>query len=61
MRRLLCVVVFGVLFTATVIDIVAAAVHSGAVKGHFYRPAPTAITIAVPSSMKSFPAELLPQ
>jgi len=61
MRKVLCVVIFGVLFTASVVDIVAAAVHSGAMKGHFYRATPTAITVALPTSMKSFPTELLPQ
>jgi len=61
MRKVLCVVVFGVLFTASVVDIVGAAVHSGAAKSHFYRATPTAITIAMPASMKSFPTELLPQ
>jgi len=62
MRKVVCVVVIGVLFTAAgVIDIVAAAVKSGAANSHFYRATPTALTIAVPPSMKSFPAELLPQ
>jgi len=61
MRKALCAVVVGVLFTACVVDIVAAAVKSGAAKSHFYRTTPTALTIAVPASMKSFPAELLPQ
>ena len=61
MRKALCAVVVGVLFTACVVDIVAAAVKSGAAKSHFYRATPTAITIAVPASMKSFPTEVLPQ
>jgi len=61
MRKLLCVVVFGVLFAACVVDIVAAAVKSGATKSTFYRATPTAITVALPASMKGFPTELLPQ
>ena len=60
MRRLLCVVVISVLFTASIVDIVAA-VKSGAAKSTFYRATPTAITVAMPASMKSFPIELLPQ
>jgi hypothetical protein len=61
MRKVVCVVVVGVLFTASVVDIVAAAVKTGAAKNHFYRAAPSAVTIAVPASMKSFPIEVLPQ
>ena len=61
MRRVLCVVVIGVLFTASVADIVAATVKSGVAKSAFYRATPTAVTVAVPASMKSFPTELLPQ
>jgi hypothetical protein len=61
MRKLLCAVAVGILFTGCVVDLVAAAVMSGAAKSHFYRATPTAITIAVPASMKSFPTEVLPQ
>ena len=61
MRRLVCVVVIGLLFTASVVDIVAAAVKSGAARSVLYRATPTALTIAVPASMKNFPTEVLPQ
>ena len=61
MRKVLYAVIIAVLFTACVVDIVAAAVKSGAAKSHFYRATPTTLTIAVPASMKSFPAELVPQ
>ena len=61
MRRVLCVVIIGVLFTACVVDIVAAAAKSSVAKSAYYRATPTAVTIAVPAGMKSFPTELLPQ
>jgi hypothetical protein len=41
-----CVVVVGVLFTGSVVDIVGAAVKTGAVKSHFYRAAPNAVGVA---------------
>jgi len=40
---------------------IAAAIKSGAGRSVFYRATPTALTIAVPASMKNFPTEVLPQ
>ena len=48
--------------TATVVDVVAAGLKTVAAGERFYSAAPAkGIRIAVPSSMSSFPNELLPQ
>jgi hypothetical protein len=49
------------LLTVTVAEVIAAGVNTVAPRNHFYRAAPAGIAIAVPSSMKSFPTEVLPQ
>ena len=60
MRQMLYIVV--PLLTGLVIDIVAAGVTTVVTKNHFYWAAPASgVGIAVPSGMKNFPAELLPQ
>ena len=62
MRKGLCIAVVGVLLIAAMIDVVAAGVKTSVVRSHFYAAAsPSGVAIAVPASMKSFPAELLPQ
>ena len=62
MRKGLCIAVVGVLLIAAMIDVVAAGVKTSGVRSHFYAAAsPSGVAIAVPASMKSFPAELLPQ
>jgi len=59
MRQALSMIVVVALITATVIDIVAA---KSAARGHSYYAAPAAgIHVAVPSDMKGFPTDLLPQ
>jgi len=48
--------------TATVVDVVAAGVKTVAAGERFYSAAPArGIRVAVPSSMSSFPNELLPR
>jgi hypothetical protein len=48
--------------TATVVDVVAAGLKTVAAGERFYSAAPArGIRVAVPSSMSSFPNELLPQ
>jgi hypothetical protein len=45
-----------------IIDVVAAGVKTVGTKSHFYYAAPASgVGIAVPSGMKKFPVELLPQ
>jgi hypothetical protein len=62
MRQTLYIVVVAALLTGVVIDIVAAGVKTVVTKNHFYWAAPASgVGIAVPSGMKNFPAELLPQ
>jgi len=59
MRQALPIIVGVALITAAVVDIVAA---KTAGRSHVYYAAPApGIHVAVPSGMKSFPAELLPQ
>jgi hypothetical protein len=61
MRRALPIVIVAVLLTATVVDVVAAGIKTVAARRHFYYATPVGINVAVPSGMKSFPTELLPQ
>jgi hypothetical protein len=61
MRQALPIVIVAVLLIATVVDVVAAGVRTVAARNHFYYAAPAGITVAVPSGMKSFPTEVLPQ
>ena len=63
MRRALAIIIVAVLLTATatVVDVVAAGVKTVAARRHFYYATPVGINVAMPSSMKSFPTELLPQ
>jgi hypothetical protein len=62
MRRALPIIVAAVLLTAALVDVVAAGVK--AVSGRSRASYPAAggtITVSVPSGMKAFPSELLPQ
>ena len=62
MREILSIVVVATLLVAAVVDVVAAGVKTGVSKNHFYYASPVSgVGIAVPSTMKSFPTELLPQ
>jgi hypothetical protein len=61
MRQALPIVIVAVLLTATVVDVVAAGVKTVTAGRHFYYATPVGINVAMPSSMKSFPTELLPQ
>ena len=62
MREALALAVVAVLLIATVVDVVAAGVKTSMVRNHFYYASPASgVGIAVPSGMKSFPTELLPQ
>lgn len=61
MRKTLPIVIVAVLLTATVVDVVAAGVRTVTAGRHFYYAAPAGISVAVPSDMKGFPRELLPQ
>jgi len=62
MRQSLYIVVVAALLTAAIIDVVAAGVKTVGPKSHFYYAAPASgVGIAVPSGMKKFPMELLPQ
>lgn len=62
LRRALPIFVAAVLLTAILVDVVAAGVKAVTRGSRAYYPAPeTDITVAVPNSMKAFPAELLPQ
>ncbi|MGB6351004.1 MAG: hypothetical protein WBG10_13350 [Pseudolabrys sp.] len=62
MRQAVYLVVVATLLTATVVEVVAAGARTIDPKHHFYYAArANGISIAVPSGMKSFPTELLPQ
>lgn len=62
MRQALSIAVIVTLLTATVVDIVAAGVKTISATNRFHYATPaTGIIVAVPSSMKSFSADLLPQ
>jgi hypothetical protein len=62
MRKALFLAIVGTLLLAAMIEVVTAGVKTSVVRSHFYAAAPASgLGIAVPASMKSFPAELLPQ
>jgi len=62
MREALSITVVAVLLIATLVDVVAAGVKTSIVRNHFYYAAPASgVGMALPSGMKSFSAELLPQ
>lgn len=62
MREVLSIAVVATLLVAAIVDVVAAGAKTSVVRNHFYYAAPASgVGIAVPSSMKSFPIELLPQ
>ena len=61
MREILSIVVVATLLVAAVVDVVAAGARTGVSKNHFYYASPVSgVGIAVSSTMKSFPTELLP-
>jgi hypothetical protein len=62
MRQAVYLAVVATLLTATAVEVVAAGAKTVDARNHFYYAAPASgISIAVPSGMKSFPTELLPQ
>src|SRR5262245_44623369 len=62
MRQILSIAVVATLVIATLVDVVVAGVKTSTMKHHFYYAAPASgVGMAVPSSMKNFPIELLPQ
>jgi hypothetical protein len=62
MRQALSVAVVATLLIATVVEVIAAGGKTVLATNHFYYAAPASgISIAMPSGMKSFPTELLPQ
>ena len=69
MRKALFLAVLGILLLAAMVEVVAAGVKTSAVgnhfyvatvRNHFYAPA-APVAKVIPSSMKGFPTELLPQ
>lgn len=62
MRRALPIIVAAVLLTAALVDVVAAGVKAVSGRSRASYPASGGtITVSVPSGMKAFPSELLPQ
>jgi hypothetical protein len=62
MRKALSIAAVATLLIATIVEVVAAGGKTIAARIHFhYATAANGIRIAVPSGMKSFPTELLPQ
>jgi hypothetical protein len=62
MCRGLSLAVVVTLLTATIVEVVAAGGRTVLTRNHLYNATPASgISVAVPSSMKSFPTELLPQ
>ena len=62
MRQALSLAVVATLLIATVVEVVAAGGRTIMARNHLYYTAPASgISVAVPSGMKSFPTELLPQ
>ena len=62
MRQAVYLAVVGTLLTATIVEVVAAGAKTIDPRRHYYYAAPASgISIAVPSGMKAFPTELLPQ
>jgi hypothetical protein len=61
MRQALPIVIVAVLLAVTLVDVVAARLKTVPARSHSNYAAPVGISVAVPSGMKSFPTELLPQ
>ena len=62
MRQAVSIAVVATLLIATIVEVVAAGGKTlGAKNYSHYAPPASGIRIAVPSGMKSFPTELLPQ
>ena len=62
MRQTVLIAVVATLLIGTIVEVVAAGGKSVVARHRFYYAAPASgIGIAVPSSMKSFPTEVLPQ
>ncbi len=62
MRQALYLAVVATLLTATVVEVVAAGAKTIDPRHHsYYAASASGISVAVPSGMKSFPTELLPQ
>ncbi|MGB7657674.1 MAG: hypothetical protein WBL96_04965 [Pseudolabrys sp.] len=62
MRQTVLTAVVATLLIGTIVEVVAAGGKSVMARHHFYYAAPASgIGIAVPSGMKSFPTEVLPQ
>ena len=62
MRQAITIAVVSTLLIATVLDVVAAGVKTVTARSHLYYAIPSnSIAVAVPSTMKNFPTEMLPQ
>jgi hypothetical protein len=61
MRQAVYLAVVATLLTATVVEVVAAGAKTIDPRRHYYAAPANGISIAVPTGMKSFPTELLPQ
>lgn len=62
MRQALSLAVIIALLIGTIVEVVAAGGRTVVARNHLYYATPASgISIAVPSGMKSFPTELLPQ
>jgi hypothetical protein len=62
MRQAVSIAVVAILLIATIVEVVAAGGKTLGARNHsYYAPPASGIRIAVPSGMKSFPTELLPQ
>ena len=61
MRQTVLIAVVATLLIGTIIEVVAAGGKSVMARHHYYAAPASGIGIAVPSGMKSFPTEVLPQ
>ena len=62
MRQTVLIAVVGTLLIGTIVEVVAAGGKSVVARHHFYYTVPASgVGIAMPSGMKSFPTEVLPQ
>jgi hypothetical protein len=61
MRQALSIAAVATLLIVTVVEVIAAAGKTVVARNHFYAAPVSGISIAVPSGMKSFPTEVLPQ
>jgi N-acetylmuramic acid 6-phosphate (MurNAc-6-P) etherase len=62
LRQALPILVVAVLLTATLVDVVAAGVKAVSRGSRIVYPAAgSSVTVAVPDTVRNFPAELLPQ